>query len=278
MKKIVIFILKIIFYVKNFFLKAFNFKKKIQLRVLLIHNIKKKDFKKFNLLLSEIKKTFDFIDYSEFKLILNNKKKIFNNKILLSFDDGYLSQYQVKAIFQKYNIKPIYFITYGFAKIKSSKKLSIFSKKNLRLENLEEVLNLNISHLKKIKKYKFDIASHTLTHPNLTKIDKVMLKDELTLSKKYLNKTIGSKISDAFAYPFGGMDFINPYLLKEISKYYKYIFSGIRGNNFDLLNKKKNFIFRDNSDLNHSISDILFYINGGLDLFYKIKLKMRKLL
>ena len=60
--------------------------------------------------------------------------------------------------------------------------------------------------------------SHTLSHPNLTKLDDNSLEQELSESKKIIEKITNNKVI-AFAYPLGHY---NDKVINSVQKYYKY--------------------------------------------------------
>ena len=92
----------------------------------MFHYITNDQFKKFENLIKLLRKQFHIISPLEFNEIKLGKKKIFKDTILLTFDDGYKSQYIItKKILNKHKIKALYFVTLNFIKIKSKKKLKI---------------------------------------------------------------------------------------------------------------------------------------------------------
>jgi len=112
----------------KYLFKILGLSDKNNLRVIILHDIKKNDFQKFENLLDFLSKYFNIISPEEFKLHLsgNLKGKNFKNDILLSFDDGYKSQ---KIITEKFlnprNIKAIFFLISDFIKIESKTESQI---------------------------------------------------------------------------------------------------------------------------------------------------------
>src|SRR3989344_9432279 len=70
------------------------------------------------------------------------------------------------------------------------------SDENLLLMNWDEVLSLG-----RLKPY-ISFGSHTLTHPDLTKISETEMEKEIALSKKELERILNKKIFH-LAYPYG---------------------------------------------------------------------------
>ena len=53
----------------------------------------------------------------------------------------------------------------------------------------------------------FEIGSHSLTHPYLSKIDPQKAWEEINTSKVILEDKLGTEIR-AFCYPYGGLSFL----------------------------------------------------------------------
>lgn len=98
--------------------------------------------------------------------------------VVLSFDDGYLGQYL-------------------FA-------MPILEKKGWagQLNLKSEGSDLSSKQVKKMYDAGWEIASHTITHPDLTTLDPATLEQELVGSKQELEKDLGIEIIN-FCYPAG---------------------------------------------------------------------------
>lgn len=101
--------------------------------------------------------------------------------IVLSFDDGYLGQYL--------DAMPI-LAKHGWA-----------GQLNLKAEGSD----LSSKQVKKMIRAGWEIASHTITHPDLPSISEDQLRTELVDSKKILEKDLGIEIVN-FCYPAGQYD------------------------------------------------------------------------
>lgn len=98
--------------------------------------------------------------------------------IVLSFDDGYLGQYlDAMPILEKYGWG-------GLLNLKS------------------EGSDLSSKQVRKMYRAGWEIASHTITHPDLTTIDAATLEQELVGSKSQLEQDLGIPIVN-FCYPAG---------------------------------------------------------------------------
>ncbi len=101
--------------------------------------------------------------------------------VVLSFDDGYLGQYL--------DAMPIL------------RDQSWAGQLNLKSEGSD----LSSKQVKKMIRAGWEIASHTITHPDLRKISAEQLKEELEGSKRQLERDLGVEIVN-FCYPAGMYD------------------------------------------------------------------------
>lgn len=238
------------------------------------HDIKKKDFNKFNQQINIIKKDgWNFINPNE--LYNLRKKKIYGKNIILTFDDGFFSNFLVeKQILSKHNIKAAYFIPYNFMMMKNRKDCISFIKKRLKLKNfkpdLKNKINMNLNDVLQLNSKKHLIGFHTKNHFELSKINsKQTLKDEITgkMNKKFEKIIYKYKL---FSYPFGKISDISESSCQIANKKFKFIFLGIRGEN-KKSNIKNKLIFRDNFMPIYDKKMMLSILNGYFDLFYIFK-------
>ena len=113
---------------------------------------------------------------------LEKGKKIEKKTCLITFDDGYSDNYTfVLPILKKYKIKATIFLTYDF-----------INKANMLAEK----------EIKEMKECGIEFASHTLSHPDLTKISIDEAKKEIEEAKEKLEGLLSGGVV-SFCYPFG---------------------------------------------------------------------------
>jgi len=128
-------------------------------------------------------KTLTFWDL---KRIIERKKEFPKKAIILTFDDGYKSHYDnAFPILKKYNAKGVFFI--------------ISSKPD------NDLNYASWDQLKEMADNGQEIASHTVSHPNLANLSKVEIRNELEISKNIIEEKIGKPVI-SFCYPSGKYD------------------------------------------------------------------------
>ena len=245
-----------------------------QLRVLMFHYITSKQYQKFEKLIIKLKQDYNIVSPSEFSNLIKNKKKLVEDTILLTFDDGYKSQYNVaKKILNKHNIQGIFFITLNFIKLKSKIKTTKFLKYNLKVlerkkDEFFDIKNMNFNNINFLVKSGHVIGAHTIDHKDLARLSFKNQKYEIVDYKKQLNKKLKIKNINHFAFTFGELKNIDKNSLQISLQNYDFVYSGIRGNNYKSNNK---VLFRDNCDLHLTFKEIFFFLNGFGDLYYFFK-------
>ena len=176
--------------IANTFSTFLNFdkKKKQQNTILLFHsvsndnnsNIYDINIKKFQNIIEFLNNNYEF---TKFKDLLK-----LNNKIIITFDDGYLNNLKLAIpVLQKYEVPSHIFVTTDF--IKSGNK---------------DYLNRNdLKELSKIQNV--SIGSHGKTHTKLENLDDNKIETELTESKNFIEDLISKEINSV-SYPHGSYD------------------------------------------------------------------------
>ncbi|CAN5420083.1 hypothetical protein BH18THE2_BH18THE2_17280 [soil metagenome] len=127
-----------------------------------------------------------------------------NNKsdkkfVILTFDDGYKSQYtNVKPILDKHGFKATFYVVCNYAQ-----KIDID--------------RMNWTEVKELYTEGHEIGSHTMNHQDLTQIPPYRIDYEVGISKQCINSQ-GINVS-SFAYPFAEGS-TNPTIISTVSKYY----------------------------------------------------------
>lgn len=120
-------------------------------------------------------------------------KRALKNSVVLSFDDGFESFYDIAfPILQECELPSIVFPVSGL--------LGKFASWINPPDTSMRVMTKN--QLQEVSRYGVEIGSHTVNHPRLTQLAMDEAFDQIYTSKFFLEDIIGSKIT-AFAYPHG---------------------------------------------------------------------------
>ncbi|NIP42058.1 MAG: polysaccharide deacetylase family protein [candidate division Zixibacteria bacterium] len=182
--------------------KSSGIQKKISAApILMMHSVKDKmeagissiPSKKFTAFIDKVKyENFDIAPLGEH---LRKLKGNVNGgaAICLSFDDGYADFYQLfREYLEPNSIPATVFVTAGFIGEKASWDYKPAPASHLSIEQLKD-----LSHSELIT-----IGSHSLSHPDLTRVENDRIETEVMESKKILEDIIGREVQ-YFSYPFG---------------------------------------------------------------------------
>jgi peptidoglycan/xylan/chitin deacetylase (PgdA/CDA1 family) len=115
----------------------------------------------------------------------NGENTLPPHPIVLSFDDGYLSQGQEASTILR---------AHGWPGVL-----------NLALHNLDTPGGLTTSRVKAMIAAGWEVDAHSLTHPDLTTLDAAALRREIAGSRTAIHQRFGVAVS-AFCYPAGRYD------------------------------------------------------------------------
>ncbi len=112
--------------------------------------------------------------------------------VLITFDDGFESVYRhAFPIMEEFGFKGIIFVVTGFIGKKSDWDIAFVRRRHVTESQIRELFENG-----------WVIGSHSVTHPDLTRLDRKDLFYELRKSKETLEDITGSEVF-CFSYPFG---------------------------------------------------------------------------
>lgn len=133
---------------------------------------------------------YNVVSLSKMAQLIKDKKRIPPKTVAITFDDGYLDNYiNAYPVLKKYNLAAAIFV--------------VPERVGRRLNNDDymdwpRIIELSKSGI-------ITIASHSMSHPNLSEIKSdEELKYEIFQSKIVLEEKLGKSV-DLFSYPFGGI-------------------------------------------------------------------------
>lgn len=209
------------------------------LRILNYHDIPETNQKKFAEQLRWLAQSYTFVTPWQFAAMISGDAPIVGHNLMISFDDGFLSNRVVaEEVLDPMGISALFFIVSDFADIKDKKESREFIAKNIYYELSVESLpenwsNMGWSDLEILLDHGHMIGAHTKTHKKLSSINsEEELKREVIGSADTLANKLGVDI-DHFAFPFGNLASFSEMALQTAKSRFKYVHSGLRGNNSD---------------------------------------------
>lgn len=244
------------------------------LRVLVYHDIPPNKIVSFTeQILWLKKKNWKFIHPDTFSRMLSGEQPIIGNNLLLTFDDGFISNRIVaEKVLKPLKISALFFIVSGFADLTNQQDCHDFISKGIRKDLDPSDMpnhwkNMTWKDLEFLLDNGHIIGAHTASHLKLSKIsDKASLEDEIVKSADIISSKLSIDV-DHFAFTFGDMDSISHDAYKIALSRFKYIFTSLRGSN----TKKDSpaLITRDTispDDNNYLVGS---FLEGGADFMYK---------
>jgi peptidoglycan/xylan/chitin deacetylase (PgdA/CDA1 family) len=125
---------------------------------------------------------------------ISSRKSFAEKSFVLTFDDGYGSVFdKAFPVLEEYGMSATVFLTVGDSTVSSSisRLPSLNGTEMLRWREIREMRDLGI-----------DFGSHTLTHPDLTRLDRNSIEYEIRRSKEIIEDNLGIPVC-SFAYPYG---------------------------------------------------------------------------
>jgi peptidoglycan/xylan/chitin deacetylase (PgdA/CDA1 family) len=117
--------------------------------------------------------------------------------VVITFDDGYTDNYtQAYPVLQKQSIPATIFLVSSYVGLANTwdEQKQLAGRPLMSWSQIEEMMGQGVQ-----------FGAHTSTHPVLTSISSNRAEEEITLSRKQLEKKLGVPV-DFFSYPYGEYD------------------------------------------------------------------------
>ena len=136
---------------------------------------------------------YNSVTVSEYLAHRRGSRALPPRPVMLTFDDGYLSNYDVALpIAREFGYSATVFIVSG-----------MLGRTNVWDDGQEPLLGIN--HIRELQSQGFEFQSHTRTHQRLTEIPPQHARNELAQSRTELEQALGTPVN-AIAYPWGRHD------------------------------------------------------------------------
>lgn len=185
---------------------------------------------------------------------------------LLTFDDGFLSQYRIaRDILDPHGVKAVFFICPILIDLAERSDYapiadSLGCAGNERMRPL-----MSWRQVKALAENGHTIGAHSQTHRRLINLPMELLEDEVVSCANRLERIVPAPV-EWFAYPFGDIRNIDERALRCVASRYQYCYSGIRGLN--LASTPPLAMMRDHVELNGPFSYLRLVLDGGFDWRY----------
>jgi len=245
-----------------------------RVRVLLYHDVSPSQISALQLQLIWLSQRWEFITPDKFTDLLRGREVIDKDYLLLSFDDGFLSNREVAdQVLKPLCIKAVFFVITDFIGITDHDTAKKFVANNIcPNSDVHEVskdrYNMSWNDLRWLLEQGHTIGAHTKTHSKLSNVrDADKLHDEISISADMIEQNLNVKIKH-FAYPYGDVDSFSFDAMKRASSRFSYVCSGIRGNN-QIGDDGCKIVFRDSVTPMNSKFYLGFLLEGGVDFIYR---------
>lgn len=208
-----------------------------RLRVLTFHDIPESQMLFFESQILTLKKTWTIITPAKFEKMISGLEPIKGNNILITFDDGLLSNRKIaELVLNPLKIKAIFFVISDFVKIDNRSEARQFIAKNImpgiKINDIPiNWSNMQWNDLSALLEQGHTIGSHSRTHARLSDLrSSDELISEIVNSSIDISHKLGNVVNH-FSFPFGNFESISKKAFKIASHNYKFIHTGMRGNN-----------------------------------------------
>ncbi len=135
---------------------------------------------------------FNPIKLSDYYAYVTGNKTLPENPIIITFDDGYLSNFEVAyPVLKKYNVPAAIFVV--TSTVGHTPEMGTVSYPHFSWEQAREMQDSGL----------IEINSHTHSHKDITGLTTAELQKEIRFSKYLIEKNL-QKYCYTFAYPYGG--------------------------------------------------------------------------
>ena len=208
-----------------------------RLRVLIYHDIPAEEENNFSTQILWLKKYWNFVSPEEFENMLSGDTPIIGDNLLITFDDGLISNSIVAGkILNPMGIKAIFFIISDFANLNNLSESRKFIADNIiPSANIKDIpqhwKNMQWHDLSALISQGHTIGCHTKTHARLSDCkSRLQLEEEILTSAENISRELNIEIKH-FAYTFGDIRSISKDVITVTRSRFNFIYSGIRGNN-----------------------------------------------
>jgi len=257
-----------------------GFVSKNRLRVLAYHDIPESEEIVFTNHINWLKEKWNIVSPAEFEMMISGKKPIIGSNVLITFDDGFISNKLIaEKILNPLGVKAIFFVISDFVEIKNRNKSYKFASTQIVPGSIIKNIprnweNMQWADLAALIEQGHTIGCHTKTHARLSDIFSIdELEMEIIQSAEKISHKLGVDINH-FAFTFGNIDSFSRDALQVAKKKFDFIYSGIRGVNlgkvspFAIRRDAVAYQLKDNTYKLVNKKLLSVFMDGFVDIFY----------
>ena len=221
----------------NNLLRRVGIKPESRLRVLIYHDIAPQEQERFTVQLRWLAREWNFVSPQQFAAMVRGDAPIKGANMLLSFDDGFVSNRRVaEEVLNPMGIQALFFAVSAFIDLAAGDDYRDFIARHIWTDLIPEAVpvhwrNMRWNDLAWLLETGHTIGAHTQTHARLSELRKRgELATEIIQSANVLEKNLGVRI-EHFAYPFGDLSSFSREALSAARQRFSFIYTGLRGDN-----------------------------------------------
>ena len=220
----------------NKILTALGLRPKGRLRVIIYHDIPVHLENEFSNQLSWLSKSWKFVTPEAFSRMMAGQEKILEDSLLLTFDDGFISNRRVaETVLENLGISALFFVVTDFINLSSTQDWRKFVGDHIvpgLNPNMvsEDQRNMSWEDLAFLVERGHSIGAHTADHSRLCNVEYDNLQNQIIASADEIEEKLSLKV-EHFAYTFGDLKSFSADGLKIARQRFNFIYTGIRGYN-----------------------------------------------
>lgn len=149
-----------------------------------------------------LRRGYRFHSFSELVL---GRSRLSEKDVAVTFDDAFLSVFeQAFPILTELAVPATLFVPVGFPEPRRALAWE-GTRHWLDSEYAEELRPMSWAHIGRLAEAGWEIGSHTVSHPHLTRLDPSALREELARSRSQIEQRLGQACL-SIAYPYGDVD------------------------------------------------------------------------
>ena len=246
-----------------------------RLRVLSYHDMPQDSEWLFEQQLRWIMKSWKIVAPECFAAMIGGREPIEQDSLLLTFDDGTLSNLDVATrILDPLGVQALFFVVAQYAMERDNWRE--FASERITLSHDPAGLpgnfqNMSLDDLKRLLSMGHSIGSHTASHARLSELSGAALREEIVTGGDFLEDALDTPIQH-FAYPFGNFESLSAEASRIARERFSYVYSGMRGDNS--VSPLSWHILRDSNDPHDSLWYTGACLEGGADFLYTKKARI----